>query len=245
MPKKQSFFSTLFNKKNTIDVLFYFSFLATIIVSLLMNKEELLYVLPLTIIIIIIKYLSLTKKKARPLFIFALLTMLASDVLSLYSFEKYFAWTAILTSTSLICYTLSLKKYLNKSKLRSILSLSVLLSVLLISYVLYTVLDLLVLNVSDNQLYFTFLCSISLIIYIVTTSIIYINDNYKNGIIILTSGIFTFIQMTLIIVNEFLYFAKAITVIAIICHILAVYLLMNFVAKTKVIKPEDIVEKYI
>ena len=74
--------------------------------------------------------------------------------------------------------------------------------------------------------------------------IYYINDNYNNGTILLASGIFTFCQIVLVPINEFLIFSKTFTVLIIICHIMAIYLLMNFIAKTEVVKPEDIEKKF-
>lgn len=244
MPDKRPVFSNN-NRTPVIDILFYLSSLAAILMSILLDKKQLTFVVPLVISIINIKYIVLTKNKAKPFFIIGLLVLSISDVLSLYSFEKYFMWISILTTITLLCFTLSLKKYLTKSRLKSILSLSVLLSILLISYIAYSILDLILLDVSNHELYFISLSALSLLIYIITFSIIYINDTYRTGTILLLSGALTFIQITLITVNEFVYFSKNITFFVIICHILSVYLLMTFLVQTKPLKPEDIQEKYI
>ncbi|WP_152487292.1 hypothetical protein [Winogradskyella psychrotolerans] len=95
------------------------------------------------------------------------------------------------------------------------------------------------------QLFFVLLSSVSLVIYTITVAIIYIRDAYHNSTLLLASSIFTFFQITLIAINEFLFYDKTFTVLAVSCHIMALYLFMNFIAKTEVVKPEDIKEKFI
>ncbi|AUC81439.1 hypothetical protein [Lacinutrix sp. Bg11-31] len=244
MTKRESVSTRFLKNTNAIDIIFYLFFLASIVVSILFDKAQLLYTTPIVIISIIIKYISLTKKKANPFFIFALLATLVSNVLSLYCFESCFGWVATFTSLYLISCSFVLKKYLYRGKVRSLLSFSVIVSVILIIYVLYTILELLIYSISDNQMFFIFLATLSLIVYTITFAIIYINDNYNNGTVLLASGIFTFFQIALVSINEFLHFNKTFTVLISICHIMAIYLLMNFIAKTEVIKPEDIKNKF-
>ena len=244
MKKKESISTRFFKNTNAIDIIFYLSFLASIVVSILFDKAQLLYVTPIVIVSIILKYLSLTKKKANPFFVFALFATLTSDILSLYCFESCFEWIALFASLYLICCAFVLKKYLHKGKVRSLLSFPVIVSVILITYILYNILELLIYSIPDNHIFFIFLATLSLIVYTITFAIIYINDNYNNGTILLASGIFTFCQIVLVPINEFLIFSKTFTVLIIICHIMAIYLLMNFIAKTEVIKPEDIEKKF-
>ncbi|WP_458626558.1 hypothetical protein [Winogradskyella sp. PC D3.3] len=115
----------------------------------------------------------------------------------------------------------------------------------MIFYIIYAIVDLLIDFLAGVQLFFVFLCAVSLLIYIITVAIIYIRDTYHNGTLLLASGIFTFFQITLIAINEFLYFDKTFTILIVICHVMAIYLFMNFIAKTTIIKQEDIKEKFI
>ncbi|WP_179319941.1 hypothetical protein [Winogradskyella helgolandensis] len=245
MTKKIEDYSHFFKKSAFIGSLFYLSFIATIVVSIYLDRTQLIYVLPIVILSIFFDYINITKKKANPLFIIALIAILASDVLSFYCFDTCFVWISTLTSVYLLCCTLSLKKYLQKGTLKSVLSFSVLVSTLLVSYILYAIVDLLIIFLPDNQLFFVFLCAFSLIIYIITLAIIYLHDNYHNSAILLASGIFTFFQITLIAINEFLYYDRTFTVLIVICHVMAIYLFMNFIAKTEVLNPADITEKFI
>lgn len=93
-------------------------------------------------------------------------------------------------------------------------------------------------------MFFVFLCALTLIVYTITFAIVYLNDNYNNSPILLVSGLFTFFQVVLVSINEFLYFNRTFTVVIIICHVMAIYLFINFIVKTKVIKPDNIKKKY-
>ncbi|AUC81418.1 hypothetical protein [Lacinutrix sp. Bg11-31] len=244
MPKKKSVNTPFYKVTNVIDIILYVSFFAAIIMSIFLEKKQLIYVLPIVIISLLFKYINLTKKKANPIFICAILATLASDVLSFYCFEDCFGGIATLTSIYLICCAFTLKKYLHIEKLRSLPSISVMISIVLISYILFSILKLLVYSIPDNHLFFVFLCALSLIVYTITFAIVYLNDNYNNSPVLLASGLFTFFQVVLVSINEFLYFNSTFTVLIIICHIMAIYLFMNFIVKTKVIKPENIKENF-
>lgn len=244
MKVKKSINTPFFKITNVIDVILYVSFLAAIIVSIVFGKTKLIYVLPIVITSLLVKYIYLTKKKANPVFVCALLATLASDILSFYCFEDCFGAIATLTSIYLICCAFSLKKYLHAGKLRSLPSISVIISIVLISYILYSILKLLVNSIPNNHLFFVFLCALSLIVYTITFAIVYLNDNYKNSPILLASGLFTFFQVVLVSINEFLHFSRTFTVLIIICHMMAIYLFMYFIVKTKVIKPENIKKKF-
>ena len=240
MSKKETVNTPFFKKMNIIDFVFYVSFLCAIVVSILYGKEHLLYIMPIVILSIIVKYISLTKSKARPIVLFALLASLASDILSFLCFENCFASITVLTSLYILGCAVSLKKYLYTRKPKAILSFSVVISVLLIAYILYSVLELLVSLIHQEHLFFVFLCALSLIIYTITFAIVYINDNYNNGIVLLASGLFTFFQIVLVAINEFLYYNNTFTVLVITCHIMAIYLYMTFIAKTKDIKSKEV-----
>ena len=245
MTKTREVNTRFLSKTIFIDSIFYMSFLAVIVVSIFLEREHLLYVMPIVIFSILYKYITITKKKSNPFFVIALLAILISDVLSSYCFESCFVWVAIFASVYLICCALSLKKYLHKGKLKSVLSFSVIVSATLIFYVIYAIVDLLIGFLPGIQLFFVILCAVSLIIYTLTVAIIYIRDTYDKSTILLAYSIFTFFQITLIAVNEFLFYDKTFTVLAVSCHVMAMYLFMNFIAKTTIIKPEDIKEKFI
>lgn len=245
MTNKKSITVNFLKKATFFDVLFYVLFLISIVTSITLEKKHLMYMVPLVLFSIILKYISITKKNAKPLFILALIAAIISNVLSLNNFTDYFMWITISTSVYLVCCTLILKTYLYKTKLKSLLSFSAIIGFLLVSYVIYAVLELLIDYIPGNMLLFTFLCAFFLMIYVLTFAIVYINDNYSNAAVLLASGFFAIFQIALSPINELFIYSKTFTVLIIISNILSFYLFMRFIAVTKVIEAKDIKEKYI
>lgn len=227
------------------NVLFLISFVITVIVSATMEREYLIYACPVVIIILFLKYIDITKKKADPLFILALIALLCINFFSFYSFKDYFVLITLLTSSYLLLFTFILKKYLNKSKLKSVLSLSVILGFLLVGYVIFAVVELLIGHIPDYNLFYVFLCALCLFVYSITFAVIYINDNYENGTTLLASGVFSIFHIGLSPINEYYYFNETFTVLIIICHFLSIYLFISFITKAEIIDPKDAKEKYV
>lgn len=243
MIKKELVLNFLKNK-SFLDVLFYLSFFASVMVSLFLDKKYLLYCLPVVIFIILLNYISLTKKKANLVFVFALFAVIVSDSLAFYCFEDCFMWITLLTSAYLVCSTILLLKYLDKRKLKSVVSIALLIGFLLVAYLLYAILELLMDYIPDHLVFFTFLCAFSLAVFLITITMVYLNDIYDNGVLLLISGIFYFFQFALSPINEFLFYNRTFTVLIIITHFLSIYLFMKFIAQTKVITSRDIKENY-
>ncbi|AUC76548.1 MULTISPECIES: hypothetical protein [unclassified Olleya] len=237
--------SLFFLKKcNVFDVFFFITFLTSLIITITLEKEDLLYSSPLVIVSIILKYVTNRHKKSEPLFLLAMLAFLCINILTFYSFHDYFNIISLLTSGYLILFTLLLKKYLIKSKLKSLLSLSVIIGIALVGYLIYAVVDLLIGQIPDNNLIFVFVCALCLFIYAFTFAVIYINDNYANGIILLTSGIATIFNLGLSPINEYFFYTRTFTVVILICHYMSLYLFMKFITETKVIEAKDIKPNY-
>tara|TARA_R110002020_G_scaffold17804_3_gene62316 strand:- start:46726 stop:47466 length:741 start_codon:yes stop_codon:yes gene_type:complete len=234
-------------RKNTtvFDLLFFLVFITTIILSItLKEKKNLIYISPIVILTIIIKYFSVVKKKLDPLFIIALLAFLFLNVISFYAYNKYFNTISLLTSTYLILFSLILKKYLIKSRLKSFLSLSVILGVLLVGYVIYAVVDLLIGQMPNSNMIFILICAVCLFIYSITFAIIYISDNYENATILLASGVATIFNLCLSPINEYFLYNQTFSVLILFCHYMSLYLFMKFITTTKIINPDDVKNKY-
>ncbi|MBU2938531.1 hypothetical protein KO494_03165 [Lacinutrix sp. C3R15] len=220
------------NKTKTLNFLFYLSFLASIIVSITFEKKQLLYTMPLLILILLFKYLSIKKKNANPLYVIALLAVFTSTILSLLSFKEYFIWITSLTSLYLILCSLTLRKYLDKGKFKSLLHGSVIIAVIFVLYLIFAVVELVINYVPNNTQFYIFLTAFCLFIFSLTFAIIYINDNYANGTILLASGIFSIFQIALSPINEFFLYTKTFTVLIIFCHIISIFLFIKFVTET-------------
>lgn len=233
--------------KNTdiYHIVFYISLILTIILSLTVTKENLIYTVPLVMFSVLLLYLKGAKKNTSILFIIAVSASLTSTLLALYNFNQFFNWIAICTALYLIILALLLKKYLKKSKLKSFLKADILISFMFLAYIFYIVLGILKASVSIEQLFISVVCALSLIVFMVTISVIYINDIYNKRITLLLSGILIFCQITLSNINEFIYFNKVTTMLILLCNYIGIYLFMRFILDSKVLKDDEILKKFI
>lgn len=241
---KTLFSFNVLKQKSRFDFLFYICFLATVIVSITMDSRVLRYFMPTLVFTILLKYINRTRHKSKALFIVALLAIVLSDFLTFYDYDAYFMWITILTSTYLICSTLIIRKYLNKGKLKAVLFLSVFIGFLLASYILYSVLDLIINYLPEGMLLFVLFTALCLLCFVIICAMIYVNDNYDHATFLLGSVLFNMFHMGLSPINEFISYNPTFTVLIVISHILAIYLFMKFISETKVIKAEDVKEKF-
>jgi len=230
---------------NIFDLLFFVFLFVSIIVSIISIKRDLVYVMPLTIICVSLSYIYQKKNNSNFVFVFGLIALLVSDILASLDFQTYFIYITILTTIYLICSTYAIRAYVTKEKLKSVLSFTTFLTVGLLAYIIYTLIDLLFSVLPGNTMFLVFTATICLIVFIVTIAYIYFGFNYKTGTMLLASGLFCFFQVSLSIMNEFLLYNKTFVTIIMICHTLAVYLLKSFLVSTKPLKKEDIKEKFI
>ncbi|SFD39862.1 hypothetical protein [Algibacter pectinivorans] len=218
-------------KPGFYDLLFYIAFVVCIIFSITMERAALLYISPLVVVTILLKYISVTKKKADPLFILALIALFGVNFFSFYGFNSYFKILTLLTCAYLICYCLILKKYISKAKYS--ISVSVSIGVLLVVYSIYSIVVLLVDYIPKSNLIYMILCACCLLIYAAVVAKIYVKNNYQHGTVLLGSGISSIFHIGLSPINEYFYYNKTFTVIIIICHFISIYLFMVFITKTK------------
>ncbi|WP_054850997.1 hypothetical protein [Olleya sp. ITB9] len=231
-------------KLHFFDILFVIALSIAVGMSVIMEKSQLLYICPVVIVTIFLKYISVVKKNTDPLFLLALAALFCINFLTFYSFHDYFGEISLLTSLYLILYTFSLKKYLIQSKLKSLLSISSVIGGFLVAYISYSVIELLLDKIPNNSQIYMFICAICVLIYTVTFAIVYLNNNYKNGTILLTSGLFSLFQIGLSPINEYLFYNQTFTVMIIICHFMAIYLFMKFISETKPVDPKNIKKQY-
>tara|TARA_Y100000815_G_scaffold150426_1_gene136270 strand:+ start:304 stop:882 length:579 start_codon:yes stop_codon:yes gene_type:complete len=190
-------------------------------------------------------YVYVKKSKTNLIYSIGLLALFTSDIFATLAFKDSFLKITILTTTYIVCSTLALKKYLKRGKLKSFLSITSFITIGLLTYIVYAILDLLVLVLPKNTLFFVFLSVLTLIVLLVTIGLIYFSNNYSSGTMLLASGIFFFVQVCLSVINEFLYNDKTFISLIIFCHTMAIYLLTRFLIYTKAIKTEDIKEWYL
>ncbi|MDH7913877.1 hypothetical protein [Winogradskyella sp. SYSU M77433] len=201
--------------------------------------------MPTITLCILMNYVYVKKSKTNLIYSIGLLALFTSDIFATLAFKDSFLKITILTTTYIVCSTLALKKYLKRGKLKSFLSITSFITIGLLTYIVYAILDLLVLVLPKNTLFFVFLSVLTLIVLLVTIGLIYFSNNYRSGTMLLASGIFFFVQVCLSVINEFLYNDKTFISLIIFCHTMAIYLLTRFLIYTKAIKTEDIKEWYL
>jgi hypothetical protein len=245
MTIKQLFSIKYLKQKDVIFNIFVcLSFLATVFISIITDGALLIYFVPITIFAILIKYLNISKQKLKPLYVIGLLAIMISDVLTFIDFSAYFKWILILVSVYLLSGAFLLKKYLVSFRLKTKLYFSILIGLLLTCYIIYSVLDLIIIYIPENMLVYVIINALSLFLFSIFCALIYITDYYDNRTVLLSAAIFCLFHIGLTPINMFIAFNKTFTVLNIISHLLSIYLFMRFIATTKVIKKEHIKQKY-
>lgn len=244
---KENPFQVLISKEKTnktsypfiikiLDVLILLFFLISICFALFSTKYLLIYSVPVVILCIALKYIILSKQNLNAFFILALVFTFISDVLIFDNFQSNYIYITILTNLCIICYVFITKSFLQKGKLKSILSASAFLGFGLILYVLFSVLKLLSFELPDVQLILTIIATVSFIVYFVSAGIIHLKGIYNNGVVLLVSVIAYFFQLIFSVINEFVYFERTLTILILICHIGSISLLMKFLLEARVIE---------
>lgn len=223
----------------------YLTCIASILVSVFMDKDNLVYILPVAVLAIGVKHVMLRKKKYSKLYCIVILLIASSDVFSFVDFQEYFVTISTLTTLALFLTSVILLKYIDKIKLHPFKSPSTIIGVCFVGYIIYAVLELLIDYIPENSIFYIFLCASALLVFTGVVAIIYTNDNYTNGVNLFISVIFTFFQIALSPINELFYYNRTFTVLIVICHLLSIYMFMTFISKTKKADPKDHKEKFV
>ncbi|WP_188464187.1 hypothetical protein [Bizionia arctica] len=213
-----------------------------------MDKRFLAIVMPIMLATLGLKHYLVCKKQSKAInyyFLIALLFIATSDVLGFLWFKETYSTVVGLTSAHLLLFSWILKPYIQTWKFKSVVSLSIVICILLFGYIIYAVLELLIDFIPKDQMLITFVCVFCLLVYMSMIALIYINDFYNNGVILLISGFLNFFQISLTPINELFHYNITFTVLIILCHGLSIYLFMNFISNTHPVDARDISEKYI
>ncbi len=222
-----------FKNIEPIRLLFYFSFVSIIIVTVFFERKLLIYTLPITILFIGILYIQHVRK-IDPWYILSLMVMIISDILIYEDFTNYFSEICILIGVFFLLSSLSLRKFIAPNKLQwsTILSFPFILCAFLILYLIYAISQLLLPYVLA-ALPFVIICLAGSLTFTITSYIVYITDKYEQGITLVTVvGLCVFI-VALLPINELFFYSRIFTVLLNITHILSLYLFMTFLVSSK------------
>ncbi len=171
-------------------------------------------------------------------YLISLLVIIVCDILIYLDFLHYFSVICILISIYFVLCTVVIKKFISteKFKITSLLSVPILVSICLITYLIYSILQLILYMILDAIPY-VIISIFSLLAYVGSSYFIYITDRYKGGLKLLIVACLCMFIVCLIAINELFYYNVVFTVLIVSTHILGFYIFMKFLIETK---PENI-----
>ncbi len=228
-------------KTEPIHILFCISSIVAILIATFFERKLLMYVLPIVIIsigMLYIKYLD----KIDYWYLISLTVIIVCDILIYLDFLRYFSIICALISIYFLLCTVVLRKFiaLKELHINTLFTVPILVSVCLIAYVIYSILELILHMVSDAIPY-VLISIFSLLIYMAVSYFIYITDRYKGGLKLFIVGCLCMFIVSLLSINELLYYNTVFTVLITITHILGFYIFLSFLVETK---PEDRIGKH-
>ncbi len=202
------------------------------------------YVKPVVPIALIVLYLRFIKK---PDFLFPL-SMLVITIINVFiylDFEKYYTFIAILTAIFYVLCVLLLKKFITKRdiKLRLLLTPQVLLSILLIGYLIYSLIELVLPKISSSLKEVT-LVTITLLLFVTVCFFIYSANRFEKSIYLFIAACCTLFVDGLLTINELYYYNKVFTVLINITEVVGLYFLTIFFIETKPLDEKYVSDKY-
>ncbi len=227
-------------KTEPLHIFFYISSLVVIIIAAFFERKFLIYALPMVIFSIGLLYIK-SIDKINVWYLISLLVMLIGDILIYLDFIKYFSIICTLTSIYFLLCALILKKYISPKnfKISTLLSLPIVVSVCLITYLVHSISQLVLHMVLDATPY-VIINVFGLLTYVAVSYFIYITDIYKGGLKLLIVACLCIFIVSLLSINELFYYSTVFTVLINITHILGFYIFMKFLTNTK---PENNIQE--
>ncbi len=226
-------------------VMFYVCYLIVIIVSAFFDKSYLKIILPITLFVLILNYFK-DSPRINIFFILSIVALMITDFLLYTDMISNFSKICILISVYLVFTSISLKSYIVQTKQHwsKLISVSLLISLALIVYLIFSISEL-VLHRLPGAIPYIILAVVSLLIYIAVSYYIYISDVYASGIKLLIAACLCIFIITLAPINELFYSSRAFIIFNTTGHILGLYLFMKFLIETDpaVVAPK--VPKYV
>ncbi|WP_109301050.1 hypothetical protein [Aquimarina sp. AU474] len=226
-------------------VMFYLCYLIVIVISTFFDKSYLKIILPITLLALIIYYIK-DSPRINMFFILSIIALMVNDFLLYTDMISNFSKICILISSYLVFTSLSLKSYVVQTKQHwsKIISASLLISLALIIYLIFSISEL-VLHRLPGAIPYIVMAVIPLLVYIAISYYIYISDVYVSGIRLLISACLCIFIITLAPINELFYSSRVFIIFNTTGHILGLYLFMKFLMETDPAVVPDKVPKYV
>jgi len=213
---------------NITYALFYISFLTVLVVAVFLEKKYLLYVKPLATVSLIVLYLDQAKTK-NVFVIISLVVIMATDTFTYIDFEGYFERIASLITVFYSFCVLALRGYLSEEEVNpaKLVSVPVIISAILISYLIYTITEMVFPKIEDS-IVFVVMIVIGLVTFFLICFFIYVADRFEKSIFLFVAGCCTMFVDALLAVNELYYYTTVFTVLINFAEILGLYFFIRF-----------------
>ncbi|WP_298315424.1 hypothetical protein [uncultured Aquimarina sp.] len=213
---------------------------ALLLLTAVFKEEWLIYTK--TLIVCSVSFFYVVEvEKINYLVLVALLLILSAEILSVIDFKKHFRVINILSSLYYILNMILLWKSLQKVKIqfKKIFTLQLAITMGLITYVVYSVADMISLNVNDDQVYLNILI-VLFILFIGFCYYIYLNSRtVVSSSLMIAASCFLIVNI-LTVLNKLYVYLDIFVVITNVLQVFGHYFLIKFFIEQKDLKPNNV-----
>ncbi|MFD2561773.1 hypothetical protein [Aquimarina rubra] len=178
-------------------------------------------------------------------YLMSMLVLIFNDTLIYLDFAKYFDLVAV---TIIFFYSLCvvlLKNYITIAdiQIKKLVTFPILISLVLISYLIFSISQLVLPNLIDSVVSF-FMILIVLLIFVATCFFIYIIDKFQGNFRLFISASCCLFVSALLLINFFYYHTRVFTTLINVAEIAGLYFFLRFLMEAKPIDTEFENEKY-
>ncbi|WP_211075429.1 hypothetical protein [Aquimarina sp. MMG016] len=219
---------------------FFIAALVVFVTTIFFEKGSLVYVKPLVFLALIYVYVR-KANKYKLVYILSMLILFVNDTLVYSDFMRYFDAIAIVIALYYVFSMFLLKVFftLKGVNLNTIFSFPVIISLVLISYLTYSITDLVLPHILDSLLFFGIIM-ISMISFVSMCFYVYITDKYSGNFRLFIVACCCLFVNALLPINEILYYNRVFTIVVNVAEMAGLYFFMEFLIKAK---PQDLIRK--
>ncbi|WP_405206986.1 hypothetical protein [Aquimarina sp. LLG6339-5] len=169
-----------------------------------------------------------------------MIAIAVNDTLVYVDFDKYFDAVGVLIISFYLINIFLLRSYISMTdiKLKKLASFPIVISFVLISYLIFSVSQLVLPVLMDSIItFFTILFVI--LLFVGVCFFIYITDRYKGNFKLFISASCCLFVNALLLINHFYYYAREFTILANITEIAGLYFFLQFLIEARLLNRED------
>ncbi len=210
-----------------------------IVVAVFFEEQYLLYTKPLIPISLIFIYIFNSKTKSVYYFV-SMILLLMNDTLVYHDFARYFDVIALILVLFYLFNFLLLKNYISFGdlKIRKLITFPIIISFILISYLTFSISQLVLPALVDSIISF-FMILIALLLFVGICFFIYTIDKYYGNVRLFISASCCLFVSAFLLINYFYYYTRVFTILINIAEIVGLYFLLKFLIDAKPIQPGD------